>query len=460
MATEYLMKRESPMMNWMRYDTSPYLPPEAEMILEMRGTRQGVEAVNESMRERFAESLLHLRDMDDDLRRGNRSLEHLDEMSGRMAGSLDSISSGLGELDGHFREGLSDMRDQLAEMGWDMRDGLAGVNETLQDGFGAVVFGLAKVDERIAAHVSALQAQLRTQHDDLLTALDSGFGQMSEAVLLSADYLAKVMTANSDAQLRQMAREGDATRRMIAETSQRQINKIEEVRRAIITQDEHRAEQHFMVGLNYFNHGFLPRAYRNFQKAEHCFDGHFPTLFMLGFMRYLKNDMAAAHESFEAALAQAKTKKQRGLASLYLARLYFTEKQFDTAQTWYNEAFKNDKNLRMTALVEWAAACLLEPGNDLDALIATLKKEFDKHGKEARYMYWYALALTLTPLDAEWATAAFDMAVKLDSAGGAKRDRKRVLATLRWLNARHADALIALVKDAYPWLVSTPRSKK
>ena len=107
MATEYLMKRESPMMNWMRYDTSPYLPPEAELVLNTRATREGVDALNE----RCAESLLQLRDMDDDIRRGNRSLEHLDDMSGRMAGSLDSISSGLGELDGHFREGFSDMRD-------------------------------------------------------------------------------------------------------------------------------------------------------------------------------------------------------------------------------------------------------------------------------------------------------------------------------------------------------------
>ena len=450
MATEYLMKRESPMMNWMRYDTSPYLPPEAEMILDMRGTRQGVEALNE----RVADSLLHLRDIDDDLRRGNRALEHLDDMSGRMAGSLDAISSGLGELDGHFREGLSDMRDQLADMGWDMRDGLAGVNETLQDGFGAVVFGLAKVDERIAAHVSALQEQLRTQHDDLLTALDSGFGQMSEAVLLSADYLAKVMTANSDAQLRQMAREGDATRRLIAETSQRQINKIEEVRRAIITQDEHRAEQHFMVGLNYFNHGFLPRAYRNFQKAEHCFDGHFPTLFMLGFMRYLKHDMAAAHESFEAALAQAKTKKQRGLASLYIARLYFTEKQFTTARAWYRKAFEYDSNFMMTALVEGAAARLLAPDKDIATIVKTMKADFYECGeqKQTQHLYWYALALTLTPLNAEWAAATFGMGVKSDKTGGAKRDRQRVLATLRWLNARHVDALLALVKPEYAWL--------
>ena len=448
MATEYLMKRESPMMNWMRYDTSPYLPPEAEMILDMRGTRQGVEALNE----RVADSLLHLRDIDDDIRRGNRSLEHLDDMSGRMAGSLDSISSGLGELDGHFREGFSDMRDQLAEMGWDMRDGLAGVNETLQDGFGAVVFGLAKVDERIAAHVSALQTQLGEQHDELLTALDSGFGQVSQAVLLSADYLAKVMTANSDAQLRQMAREGDATRRLIAETSQRQINKIEEVRRAIITQDEHRAEQHFMVGLNYFNHGFLPRAYRNFQKAEHCFDGHFPTLFMLGFMRYLKNDMAAAHESFEAALAQAKTKKQRGLASLYIARLYFTEKQFTTARAWYRKAFEYDSNFMMTALVEGAAARLLAPDKDIETIVKTMKADFKECGQAAQHLYWYALALTLTPLHAEWAAATFGMGVKSDKAGGAKHDRQRVLATLRWLNARHVDALIALVKPEYDWL--------
>ncbi len=450
MATEYLMKRESPMMNWMRYDTSPYLPPDAEMILEMRGTRQGVEALNE----RVADSLLHLRDMDDDLRRGNRSLEHLDEMSDRMAGSLDSISSGLGEIDGHFREGLSDMRDQLADMGWDMRDGLAGVNETLQDGFGAVVFGLAKVDERIAAHVSALQTQLDAQHDELMTTLDNGFGQVSQAVLLSADYLAKVMTANSDAQLRQMAREGDATRRMIAETSQRQINKIEEVRRALITQDEHRAEQHFMVGLNYFNHGFLPRAYRNFQKAEQCFDGHFPTLFMLGFMRYLKNDMAAAHESFEAALAQAKTDKQRGLASLYIARFYFTEKQFTTARAWYRKAFEYDSNFMMTALVEGAAARLLAPDKDIETIVKTMKADFYECGeqKQTQHLYWYALALTLTPLHAEWAAATFGMGVKSDKAGGAQRDRQRVLATLRRLNARHVDALLALVKPEYGWL--------
>ena len=35
-----------------------------------------------------------VRDMDDDIRRGNQSLEHLDDMSGRMAGSLDEMSRG------------------------------------------------------------------------------------------------------------------------------------------------------------------------------------------------------------------------------------------------------------------------------------------------------------------------------------------------------------------------------
>ncbi len=451
MPTEYLAKRESPMMNWMRYDTSPYLPPEAEMILDMRGTRQGVEALNE----RVADSLLHLRDMDDDIRRGNQSLEHLDETTGRMAGSLDSISSGLGELDGHFREGFSDMRGQLAEMGWDMRDGLAGVNETLQDGFGAVVFGLAKVDERIAAHVSALQEQLRTQHDDLLTTLDSGFEQVSQAVLLSAEYLAKVMTANSDAQIRQMAREGDATRRLIAETSQRQINKIEEVRRAIISQDEHRAEEHFMVGLNDFNNGDLPRAYVNFLKAARIYGGHFPTLFMLGFVKYLNNRLNDALKYFQTALQQAKTAQQRGLAWLYKARMYFTARKFEQAQNCYVEAFEKDANLVMTALVEWAAARLLwieSQGGERASVAAEITERFDTYGGDAQYRYWYALALTLTPLDAEWAALSFKQGTLLDGEGAAKQNRKRVLATLRGLNARHADALIALVKHEYRWL--------
>ncbi len=443
------------MMNWMRYDTSPYLPPEAEMILEMRGARQGVEAVNESMRERFAESLLHLRDMDDDIRRGNQSLEHLDDMSGRMAGSLDEMSRGLGELDGHFREGFSDMNNRLAELGWGFENGLAGVNETLQSGFGAVVSGLAHVDERIAAHVSALQTQLGAQHDELLTTLDSGFGQVSQAVLLSAEYLAKVMTANTDAQLRQMAREGDATRRMIAETSQRQINKIEDVRRALIHQDERRAEEHFMVGLNDFNHGDLRRAYVSFLKAERIYGGHFPTLFMLGFVKYLNNRLNDALKYFQTALQQAKTAQQRGLAWLYKARMYFTARKFEQAQNCYVEAFEKDPNLVMTALVEWAAARLLwieSQGGDRASAAAEIAERFDTYGGDAQYRYWYALALTLTPLDAEWAALSFKQGTLLDGAGAAKQNRQRVIATLRGLNARHADALIALVKHEYRWL--------
>lgn len=446
MATEYLMKRESPMMNWMVYGTSSYMPPEAELVLNTRATREGVDALNE----RCAESLLHLRDMDDDIRRGNRSLEHLDEMSGRMAGSLDSISNGLGELDGHFREGFADMRGQLAELGWDMRDGLAGVNDTLQEGFGAVVFGLAKADERIAAHFADMTAQLSEQHDELLNTLDSGFGQVSQAVLLSAEYLANVMTANADAQIRQMAREGDATRRLIAETSQRQINKLEEVRQALLHQDAKRAEEHFMVGLNDFNHGDLRRAYLNFLNAERIYGGHFPTLFMLGFIRYLNNRLNDALKSFHTALNQAKTDTQRGLAWLYKGRMYFTARKFEQAQNCYVAAFENDPKLVMTALVEWAAARLL--WQDDDAVAAEIAERFDQYGSAAQHQYWYALALTLTPLNAAWALAAFKNGAMSDSAGAGQKNRRRVIATLRWLNARHVDALIASVKHEYRWL--------
>ena len=39
-----------------------------------------------------------------------------------------------------------------------------------------------------------------------------------------------------------------------------------------------------------------------------------------------------------------------------------------------------------------------------------------------------------------------------DSAGAGNKSRKRVVAVLRGLNARHVDNLIALVKHEYPWL--------
>lgn len=443
------------MMNWMTYGTSSYLPPEAELVLNTRATREGVDSLND----RGAESLLQLRDMDDDIRRGNHSLEQLEKTSGMMVGSLDSISSGLGELDSHFREGFSDMSNQLSALGWEMEHGFAGVNEMLQSGFESVVAGLAIVDERLgqrlAAHFGALQEQLDEQHEALLTTLDNGFNQVSQAVLLSAEYLGKVITANAEAQMRQMAREGDETRRLIAETSQRQITKMEEVRQAMVHQDAHRAEEHFIVGLNDFNHGDLRRAYLHFLKAERIFGGHFPTLFMLGFSQYLINRFNTAHKYFQTALHQAQTVKQRGLASFYIARLYFTAKKFDQAQNWYVEAFQYDRNFVMTALVEWAAARLLwneTRHGDANAVAAEITERFGEYGGDAQYQYWYALALTLTPLDAEWAAAAFRQGATLDSAGAAKKNRKRVMSVLRWLNIRHVDALIALVKHDFAWL--------
>ena len=463
MATQYLVKQESPLMNSVRYGTSSYLPLEIEQTLELARIRKGVNDLDEHI----GESLLELRDMDDDLRRGNRSLERIDETTGLMAdelhqqrGSLDTMATGMGELNSSFRDGMMDVSDRMEQMGWAMEDGLAGVAEELQSGFEAVVTGLAMVDEhlgqRLAAHFSALQEQLDEQHEELVTTLADGFEQVSQAVLLSADYLGKVLTANAQAQMRQIAQEGEATRRLIAETSQRQIEKLEAVRQAVVHQDAHRAEEHFVVGLNSFNHGDTRRAYLNFLKAERIFGGHFPTLFMLGFMQYLINRLNAAQKYWQAALHQAQTAKQRGLAALYLARLYFTAKKFAQAQIWYVKAFTHDSNIVMTALVEWAAARLLEwndtRSSDAAAITEEINDWFAGYGDATQDQYWYALALTLTPLDPAWAVAAFRQGVILDSAGAGQQNRQRVLAVLRRLNARHVDALIALVKDDYPWL--------
>ncbi len=172
----------------------------------------------------------------------------------------------------------------------------------------------------------------------------------------------------------------------------------------------------------------------------------------LGFTRYLNNRLNDALKSYRTALHQAQNVKQRGLASLYMARLYFTAKKFKTARTWYRKAFEYDPNFLMTALVEGAAARILEPDDRIETIVSTIKEDFKECGKEAQYRYWYALALTLTPLAPEWAAATFGMGVKSDKAGGAKQNRQRVLAELLWLNARHVDALLEIVQNEYPWL--------
>lgn len=108
MATQYLVKQESPLMNSVRYGTSSYLPLEIEQTLELARIRKGVNDLDEHI----GESLLELRDMDDGLRRGNRSLERIDETTGlmtdelyRQSGALNTVASGLGELNTNVNEG-------------------------------------------------------------------------------------------------------------------------------------------------------------------------------------------------------------------------------------------------------------------------------------------------------------------------------------------------------------------
>lgn len=445
----------------------------ADLIaVELHETNKGIHKGNQSL-EIIAETTgliaVELHETNKAIHRGNQTLESIDRRAGEMTDelrqqnmTLNVVASGVQDLNVNLREGVTELSDRLANIGWGIEQGFGAVALELQNGFEAVVTGLAIVDkrlgQRLAAHFSALQTQLGAQHEELLTTLDNGFRQVKQAVLISAEYLGNVITAAAQAQMRQMAQEGEAIRRTIKETGQQQLEKLEDIHHALLHQEAHKAEEHFVVGMNDFNHGDLRRAYLNFRRAERMFGGHFPTLFMLGFTDYLMNDLNAALRHFRGALSQAaarnpaQTAKQRGLASLYMARLYFTAKQFETARTWYKKAFEYDPNFIMPALVEGAAARLLAPDHDIETIVKTIKADFKECGQAAQHLYWYALALTLTPLDAEWASATFGMGVKLDKAGGAQRDCKRVLATLRWLNARHVDALLALVKPEYSWL--------
>ena len=268
--------------------------------------------------------------------------------------------------------------------------------------------------------------------------------------------------------MEQQAREGAANRTMMAETanavveaiqqsSDRQRFQLEAMHHDMRNQDACRAEEHFLVAMNYFNRSDFSRALITLEKSRAIYGGHFPTLFLIGYLSFLAQKPASARNSLEAALGQVdtldaeKANREEAMASLYLGRLAFSEYRFKEAISWYRIAFIRNNRLIMTTLVESAAARILDPDDDNEAAVVRIRQDFKEVGGVHRFQYWYLLALILAPHEPEWAGASFQQgaALHLDAI---EHKRKKVLVQLYGLNRLQVETLLLQVAEEYPWL--------
>lgn len=367
--------------------------------------------------------------------------------------NLGNINRGIDNLSDKLSDGFGTVNHQITELSKGVQGGFHQVGIGLQTGFQAVVKGLYHIDERLGqrlmAGFSSLNRHMSHIHWQLMGSLTAGFN----TVIDSIDQAAKQTIESVRAMHSDLAKRLDE----ISYQQRQLVKRLDEISYQQRHSDAIRAEEHFMVGMNFLNNADFSRARDQFRKACETYAGYFPTLFAEGFCCCVLDDSDSAYDSFEASLSQTDADpilsgKQKSLSSLYLGRIAFDRSQYDLSRRWYYQAYRNNEML-CTALAEGAASLLLDQSRtDRKTDASAVKQEFNRFGSQA-YLYWYILALTLAPLKSDLAKEAFRHGAYGDYRVKTK-DRVALISLLWQLNPRNASILTDLVKNEFSWLNS------
>ncbi len=459
---DYLFNPESTFLNKMFLEGTgnPAVSPELRQIIAQNQTR-------DAMRDlvRLEGASIHGQQLA--LQLQQQTNQELSELNQNVVDLGDGIQDGMYHLADGISQGFGDLGTRVDHLAENVEEGFTQIGLGLQTGFSAVVTSLHHVDQRLGARIvggfSLLSGQLAGQHEELTGTLQTGFSDLHEIIdstrrdvvdglHVAAGAIIEAHRDDTDLIIDSQHRSTEA----ILAALRLQTEQMAEMNRNLRSQASNEAEEHFLVGMRFFNRKDLPRAHQQFAKARECYAGHYPTLLADGVCCRVLGRLDDAQDAFESALSQVspdgtQARRQRSIAALYLARMAFDRRDFTSASRFYDEAWNNNRHLTV-ALAEAALTLLLDPSRTIKAADGVaIKKRFNEQGPEEAASLWYMLASGLATQSPDFAIEAFRHAIHIDPAG-TRQNRVSVIARIWRLNPRTAGTLLNLVEKDFPWM--------
>ena len=546
--SSYLFDSNSPLLNHVFLDTSRFMSPEIETLVETKKILPGIEALMrhsvESVEQRNIMAAHNIQQTINGAQQAfSQSVNALEmglEQMGRETNEVrrsvqdvgERVSSGMSQLDQTIRNGVGILHNDIGWLGANISTGVTQlstdirqvavsvtqldrtvqteferVNTGLQQGFSGVINAVCVSNTRLGEEIAqGFQGVAAAQHEtrmvmdegfrNLTTRLSAGFVAQIEQTLIEGDktraairhlgeqvvheqqltrqqlsiqheQLVKVLTEGFSRNLERLAQESLLQREALGQlrVGLQQIGqKLDRLHETLVNRERYEADEAFKIGLRYLNHLRLYDAKIQFCKALDKFGGHYPSLLMLGYIAFLEQEIEQAQNWFAKALSQTghsgipdEQAREYACASLYLARLAFTQRKYQEAQTLYNVAYQSYP--LFSALIEWAVSGILANSDQEEVAKKTIANRFRQFFDKA-YLYWYALALELVVYHPELAVSAFYQGLSNDEKARRlyidmpKRRAKHVLGVLSILSSRNFQILYELLlrEDDLQWL--------
>lgn len=499
--SDYIYSRDTPVLNNLVLGASLQVAPEIQTMLETQAIRENIEQLAQQQMPSL-ETVQHniqqtVTGVGEALYRGVRDVETaISNNSYQLKEGFGGLQHGITNLAGKMGSGFEGMRRGIQEMGGilatNLQQGFYHVNSNLKEGFQGVTkavyisnavlgeqvirgfnnvaigqqqltqvtdAGFQRVSQQLAKGFSAQIIQSMWEGEATRAALGklaNTFSAEQELLRLTLQYqheeLSNILMQGFNQTLALIAQEGLLQRQSLQQLHQDLhaiIGKLDKIDDTLKHLPRHHANEDFLVGMRYLPHLWIDAAQKQFQRAIDKFGGHFPSWLMLGYIALLEQDLNAAKQYFYTARIHAghngNQAQEQATADLYLARIAFTENNYQLAYDTYSQAYETYPTL-LSALIEGATAHLLNQQGSSNAIqqITTL---FKKRYGFNEYQCWYALALELSPHQPDWALDALRKGLKLHTSAQQKQHTS-IWAILTTLNSRYVGILLKLVKTA------------
>ena len=281
--------------------------------------------------------------------------------------------------------------------------------------------------------VQQLREHMQYQHEELVGVLSGGFSQTMSLI----------------------AQEGFMTRKAVEFMRLELGEKLDKLFDELRRQNHHyKADENFILGIRYLNNLCLHDAKKEFKRALKKYSGHYASLFSMGYIAFLNNDLEKSQKWFGRALIQAgglgdkepQQKRERAFASLYLGRIAFTQQNYRDAHKFYTTAHSDYPKL-LSALVEGAACLIMEHKGQEVKAGKRIRVHFD-YINRCGYVYWFGLALELAVHHPEFALEALRQGLaRHGKEKPCKRYAVQISAVLNDLNPRYSRILLDLARQ-------------
>lgn len=221
------------------------------------------------------------------------------------------------------------------------------------------------------------------------------------------------------------------------------------------------AQEHFGVGLKFFNDLRFDSAQRNFRRALDAWEGHFFAHLVSSHICYIRGQKAECENFLRDALAIGRGNPRHvSITQFYLGRLmmeYRNKDKYREAKDLFAAASR-ERGGYLPADVERLAAELLVkgdmPGNFIH-FSSTVTSHFSERNVDVIDI-WYRLALIAVGHNNVLAFKLAEHALSVDPAA-IQRDRRKVVIRIKRLDSTKYKALLAILEASFSWM-RKPRS--